>query len=272
MPKYRIPVWKMCREVAGELPAIFAPTDVVRKIHEKYPQVKESTIRAHVIALSPNHPSYKHYGGRHQVFYYLGNGRYRSLRPEEGGELIGKRLPSKNIEAILEEWKKQDPYLLDVEGFERFLDEQLEPERILGAEEVEEEALRFSFEFEADLEHHLVNNLEDIEGGLKLYVEGEKTGEQYVTDVGRIDILAVDKNGDFVVIELKGGQANDKSFAQLSRYMGWVQKHLAKGRRVRGIIIARKVTDELKYAASISESVKVKEYDVHFSFHDIDLT
>lgn len=119
MPKYRIPVWKMCGEAASELPKVFTPTDVVRKIHEKHPQVKASTIRAHVIALSPNHPSFKHYGMRHRLFYYLGSGRYRLLRPEEGGELIGKRLPSKNIETILEEWKKQDPYLLDVKGFRK---------------------------------------------------------------------------------------------------------------------------------------------------------
>lgn len=40
---------------------------------------------------------------------------------------------------------------------------------------------------------------------MRLYVQDKETdGEQFVTDVGTIDVLALDKNGDFVVIEIKG--------------------------------------------------------------------
>lgn len=239
MPKYSIPVWKMVKEVSTELPKDFAPIDVISRVRQKYgSHIKKNTIRCQVIGLTPNHPSSKHYPTPHKLFHRLGRGRYRLLKPEEGGELMIKR-PS-------------------VEETERKL-------------ESEEEAIRFSFEFEEDLEHHLVNNLDDIEKGLKLYTEDGKKGEQYITDVGRIDILAVDENGDIVVIELKRCQAKDKSFAQLSRYLGWVKRHLAKKQKVRGVIIAREITDELKYAASTSESVKLMEYEVHFNFHDVDL-
>ena len=79
MTRYDIPVWKMCYEAAKEMPEVFTPIDVIRKVREKRPQVKENTIRAHVIGLAPNHPSYKHYGMRHRLFYYLGNGKYRLL-------------------------------------------------------------------------------------------------------------------------------------------------------------------------------------------------
>lgn len=44
MTKYDIPVWKMCEEAAKDLPEIFSPIDVIRKIKEKRPDVKESTI------------------------------------------------------------------------------------------------------------------------------------------------------------------------------------------------------------------------------------
>lgn len=83
MPKYDIPVWQMVYEAAKELPEVFAPIDVIRKVKEKRPEVKENTIRCHVISLSPNHPSFKHYSMRHKLFYYLGNGRYRLLFDKE---------------------------------------------------------------------------------------------------------------------------------------------------------------------------------------------
>lgn len=83
MTKYDIPVWKMCYEAAKELPKTFRPVDIVRKIRERRPEVKENTIRAHVIALAPNHPSYKHYGMRHKLFYYLGNGNFRLLSEKD---------------------------------------------------------------------------------------------------------------------------------------------------------------------------------------------
>jgi len=223
----------MCEEAAKDLPEIFAPIDVIKKVKGKRPKVKESTIRAHVIALAPNHPSSKHYGIRHKLFYYLGNGRFRLLKSKE--EIS---LPSQ-AEEIAEE---------------------------------EEDAAGFSFEFEADLEGHLANNLVDIEEGLKLYVSPDGvSGRQFPTDVGRIDLLSLDKDGNFVVIELKVGQAMDKACSQVLRYMGWVKRHIAGNRKVRGIIVCMNATDGLKYAASTLENVSIKEYEVHFSLHDADL-
>jgi hypothetical protein len=83
MTKYDVPVWKMCYEAAKELPEIFRPIDIIRKIKEKRPDVKENTIRAHVISLAPNHPSFKHYGMKHKLFFYLGNGNFRLLSEKE---------------------------------------------------------------------------------------------------------------------------------------------------------------------------------------------
>ena len=83
MSRYEKPVWRMIHEVIDELPKVFTPVDVIRRVKEKYPEVKENTLRAHVIALTLNHPSSKHYTQKYKFFYYLGNGRYRLLKPEE---------------------------------------------------------------------------------------------------------------------------------------------------------------------------------------------
>ena len=83
MPRYDIPVWKMCEEAAKLLPESFAPIDIIRKVHEKYPHVNSMTIRCQVIASSPNHPSSKYYSTSHKTFYYLGSGRFRFLKPDD---------------------------------------------------------------------------------------------------------------------------------------------------------------------------------------------
>lgn len=88
VPKYDIPVWKMCEEAAKELPKVFSPADVVRKVREKRPEVKRSTLQAHVTAMSPNHPSSRHYSLKHDAFYYLGRGRYRLLKKDEHVEKL----------------------------------------------------------------------------------------------------------------------------------------------------------------------------------------
>jgi len=232
LPVYDKRVWEMFLEIKNELPSQFTPKDVIRIIHRRRPQVKANTIRAHMIGCAPNHPSHKYYSMPHDIFRYMSNGKYRLSRPEE-------TMPSE--------------------------------EEIPQGPEVVEESREFSYEFERDLEHHLVENLEAIEPGLKLYVKDKETdGEQFVTDVGKIDVLARDKIGDFVVIEVKGSEATDKAVGQLLRYMGWVKKKLAKQQGVRGIIIAKKASDELKYAVSSLENVAIKEYEVQFNFRNVE--
>lgn len=46
---------------------------------------------------------------------------------------------------------------------------------------------------------------------------------------GFIDMLALDGEGRFVVIELKVGRGRNKTVGQLLYYMGWVVKNLARG-------------------------------------------
>jgi len=76
-----------------------------------------------------------------------------------------------------------------------------------------------SFALEEDLRHFLVRNPEQIEPGLTLYVEENgREGEEYSTDVGFIDILAKDRDGKFVVIELKVSKGSDVAIGQLLRY------------------------------------------------------
>lgn len=84
-------------------------------------------------------------------------------------------------------------------------------------------------------------------------------------DHGELDILARDRQtGDFVVIELKRDKAERQVVGQLSSYMGWVGEHQAKAKNVgvRGIIVARLVTEKLRVAALPHNNIELFEYEM----------
>ena len=87
--------------------------------------------------------------------------------------------------------------------------------------------------------------------------------------VGRLDILAVDGTGRLVVIELKAGRADDRVCGQILRYMGWVKENIARGREVRGIIVANEFSESLKLASKAATELTLKGYRVRFEFIDV---
>lgn len=95
---------------------------------------------------------------------------------------------------------------------------------------------------ESEIEASIISNPEILEEGLELI------GNQYQTPVGYIDIFCRDKNGNFVIVELKRGAGSYKVVGQIQKYMAWVKENLAKDRQVRGIIVVKEVDQELKYA------------------------
>lgn len=126
------------------------------------------------------------------------------------------------------------------------------------------------FALEKYLEDFIISNWDKIDFGKKLEVyqdDNGNTGQQYYTgDVGYIDILARDAEGNFVVIELKKGRKNDEVVGQVLRYMGWVRENLAKaGEEVHGMIVVKDKDQKLEYALKeISDRVSIKRYNVSF--------
>lgn len=119
------------------------------------------------------------------------------------------------------------------------------------------------FALEHQLRDFLANNLSlvDIDGKrLSLYQDGNGSGVEYQTAVGPIDILAVDNEGAFYVFELKRGDSSDRAIGQLARYMGWVKQTIGKGRGVYGVIVAKMISDKLRFAREAVPHVYLLEY------------
>jgi hypothetical protein len=118
------------------------------------------------------------------------------------------------------------------------------------------------FALEKDLQRYLAYNLHLIEPGLTLFQDEEISGLEYPAGGGRrIDILAVDQSGGFVVLELKVEKGYDRVVGQLLRYVNWVRKELATpGQRVRGVIVCRSMSEDLILACAGLGNVELYEY------------
>lgn len=138
-------------------------------------------------------------------------------------------------------------------------------------EEVEEIAREESeFAYEKDLQKYLVRNLSVIEKELKLYQADGVDGEEfYVAGTSRrIDILAIDKDNNFVVIELKVSRGYEKVVGQTLFYQSSI-KTIFKQDKVRAIIIAREITSELKTATQFLPDFELFEYQLSLTLNKI---
>jgi len=99
---------------------------------------------------------------------------------------------------------------------------------------------------------------------------GEIVGQQYPSDTGPIDILAISKDKKtLLVVELKRGRATDVVVGQIQRYMGYVKDELAeKGQQVQGAIIALEDDIKLKRALSVTQNIKFYKYKIKFQLEE----
>lgn len=233
-----------CREAVYEVFAdesgVLTTDQVIERLHGLYPEDpwKTSTIRAHLIGLSVNHPSSPHYPylrQQHAFLFSLGNGRYRKHDSDNDGD-----------------------WIVTDDGVRLVEDE---------SEELDNTGTGVSLE--RDLENWLLTHLDALQDGFQLYRDDGITGHQLPAgDAGRLDILAKDDHGTYIVVELKAGTADDRALGQLLGYMGWVQQELAEETSVRGILVAQSFSERVKYGADAA-GILLKAYHVIFQFEEV---
>ena len=126
-----------------------------------------------------------------------------------------------------------------------------------------------AFAMEKHLEDFLVQNWAQTELGkaYDIYEEdGELVGQQYPTDTGPLDILAISKDKKtLLVVELKKGKASDAVVGQTLRYMGYVQEELAEdGQTVAGVVIALEDDQRIRRALVMVPSIGFYRYQISF--------
>lgn len=150
---------------------------------------------------------------------------------------------------------------------EKFLAEGRAATAIVASDPAVEDPVAFAME--KHLEAFLVANWNQTELSktYSIYEEdGEAVGQQYATDAGPIDILAVSKDGKrLLVVELKRGRASDVVVGQILRYMGYVKEQIAEADQVvEGAIIALEDDQKLRWALAAVPSISFYRYQVSF--------
>jgi restriction system protein len=126
-----------------------------------------------------------------------------------------------------------------------------------------------AFALEKHLEDFLVQNWGQTALGKDYDIfeeDGEKVGQQYPTDTGPMDILAIKKDkSELLVVELKKGRASDVVVGQTLRYMGFAAQELAESnQKVRGVIIALEDDQRIRRALAVSPNIEFYRYQISF--------
>jgi hypothetical protein len=227
-------------EAVKNFDGIVVKNQIIDYLNIKYPEKpwKLSTIQAHMIGCSVNHSSSHHYNLR-KFLYTVDSSRVRLYNPETDGVWV--QTPN----GMIQQGASTDEFDLN---------------------EVEFDNSEITLSMEKDLETFLINNIISLDPTLLL----TKTGKRQITvPSGRIDILAKDKEGFDVIIELKAGEAKDGSLTQLLAYMNDLISESNSG-KVRGILVAHEFSDKLKKASKLVSGICLKRYNVSFNFEAIE--
>jgi len=54
--------------------------------------------------------------------------------------------------------------------------------------------------------------------------------------------------------------------------MGWIKRNMAKDEGVKGVIVAKKVNEKLKYASSIIPDISLFEYELNFKIRAVSIS
>ncbi len=225
----------------------FAAQRAVGWFAQHYPKLKPGSIHAHLVQASTNDQSRLHHPATNStddVLFKVGSREYRRYDPATDPVPVHQ---AAKIQIVAAGGKTVSV---------------TEEEDDAGAVIDAGPTGSSQFALEKDLQRYLADNLHLIEPGLTLFQDEEITGFEYPAGGGRrIDILAKDTLGGFVVLELKVEKGYDRVVGQLLRYVNWVRKELSEpGQRVRGIIVCRSMSEDLILACAGIKDVELFEY------------
>ncbi len=125
-----------------------------------------------------------------------------------------------------------------------------------------------AFAYEAHLRDYLARNLQLLEPGLSLWTS-ELESVEFDVQGRRIDILAKDRAGTPVIIELKVARGHERTVGQCLYYRARLKTLLAAP-EIRIMIVAQEIGDELRLACSEITLLKLFEYSLSMTVAPIE--
>lgn len=124
-----------------------------------------------------------------------------------------------------------------------------------------------NFAYEKDLQRTLCAQVAELFPEHRIF-GGTSVGVEYSIGGRRIDVLLENEaTSALVVVELKSGTADFRTFGQVSMYIGLLQAQFPD-RTIAGVIVAGSIDDSLRQAASTSNRVTLKVYRMSLELDD----
>ena len=271
-------VWQMVKEAVENLGGRTTNAEIKRYIRNKYGDVNETTINCQILVSCVNKASRVNWpenqkprvaNTQYDFLYSTGRGQVELYHPETHGlwEICLGSDDKLQVRSITSERLDHAPTSI--------LTQATLPTLPTPGDESEEDIASpdLLFPLESHLRDFIAQNLNTITVAgkrLSLYVDDDgRDGIEYPTDVGRIDILAVDEEENFVVFELKLSRGSDQTLGQLLRYMGWLNQKFGEHKAIHGVIVANPIDERLRFAANMAKNVSLYEYQVNFSLKQV---
>jgi hypothetical protein len=236
MPPTCAEALKECVKMLGGVVTTREAIDCMYRNHPEKPWTVNA-IQTHTRGCSVNHPSSHRYPYE-KFLFTVGKGTFRLYAPSRDGIWVVDEKGARNVD--------EDTIVDDVD------------------DEPRDDA---TMSLERDLEQFICDDPSSIEEDLRSYKE--ELGRQFSVKSGSIDILAQDKHGDFVVIELKAGHVTDSALTQLLSYMADVKTDIADGQNVRGVLIGYRFSEKVIRASTVIPEVELKKYRASFKFEKV---
>ena len=223
------------KESLNALGGIRTKAEIGTWIQQHYPNKwKASTLSGHLYGCRVNDPkAYQHHASQPKFIFSHGSGRYELYDASRHGLFVGGLLEGEH-KSVAEDSLQAVPNENDPST---------------------------AFAYEEHLRDYLAKNLSILEASLTLWDGSEVEAVEFPVDGRRIDILAKDKSGVPVVVELKVNRGHERTIGQCLYYRAKI-KEIMKVPRVRIFIVAEEISHELKLATQEVSDVCLFEYSL----------
>jgi hypothetical protein len=245
-------VWQMIKEAVEAHGNKCSNVDVKTWVLERYPGTSANTVLNQIIVCTVNHDSRTHYKENQRV-RRCGDMLDFLYRPAAGKlEMYDPRIHG------IWEIATDDHGVLVVREVREALESKKDEVFFGGCIDA------------AYLRGYLAKNLNLVEEGLELYVDVfGNDGVEYRTEFGSIDLLAVDREGNLVVVAIKLDNYPDASSGQILKFHNWVKRHLSFGKPVRSYLVGSDIPEHVRYSLAECHDVHLKEYDLSIRLKDV---
>ncbi|HIH2744632.1 TPA: endonuclease NucS domain-containing protein [Burkholderia lata] len=264
----RPPIWQLIRDAVQPLGRETSNAEIKQLLLRDWPELNQATINAQIAICTVNRAGRVSYPENKKA--RLANGRYDFLFATDRGKVVWYDPDKHGLWAI-----EDTPDGLKVRRVDDTNEGVATPLDLDAAEPVDDGFGGGAFALESHLRDYLARNPPSTtaHGPLTLFVDADgRDGVEYQTDCGPADLVFLDRDGNFVVFELKLGRGPDAALGQVQRYMGWIEHHVAKGKTVSGVIVANSISDKLKYAGKVAPRVQLMEYRLTVDLAPVALT